>query len=68
LERLRAFQRSNEEEFRRTPALHDLAERYLHLVVECALDLGNHIIAESGLPTPDTNQDTFTRLEEQEIP
>ena len=66
LEKLRAFQRTTEQEFRRPPALHDLAERYLHLAVECVLDLGNHYIAEEGLPTPETNQDTFTRLEQAE--
>ena len=66
LEKLRAFQRTSEQEFRSTPALHDLAERYLHLAVECLLDLGNHYIAEESLPTPETNQDTFTRLEQAE--
>jgi uncharacterized protein YutE (UPF0331/DUF86 family) len=64
LEKLRAFGKTSEEEFRRTDALHDLAERYLHLAVECVLDLANHFIAESDLRTPETNQDTFTRLEE----
>jgi len=63
LEKLRAFQPTNEQEFRSTAALHDLAERYLHLAMECVLDLGNHFIADEGLPAPDTNQDTFTRLE-----
>ena len=64
LEKLRAFQPTSEEEFRRSPAIHDLAERYLHLAMECVLDLGNHFIADAGLPTPETNQDTFTRLEQ----
>jgi len=64
LEKLRAFQRASEQEFRSSPALHDLAERYLHLAMECVLDLGNHFVAEKNLPAPETNQDTFTRLEE----
>ncbi len=64
LEKLRAFRATSEEEFRASPALHDLAERYLHLAMECVLDLGNHIIAEQRLPTPEANRDTFTRLEE----
>ncbi len=63
LEKLRAFQRTSEQEFRGSPALHDLAERYLHLAMECVLDLGNHVIADKNLPAPETNQDTFTRLE-----
>lgn len=61
---LRAFQPTSEAEFRGSPAIHDLAERYLHLAMECILDLGNHFIADAGLTTPETNQDTFTRLEQ----
>jgi uncharacterized protein YutE (UPF0331/DUF86 family) len=64
LEKLATFQAVAEAEFVATPAIHDLAERYLHLAMECVLDLGNHFIAESGLPTPESNQDTFKRLEE----
>jgi uncharacterized protein YutE (UPF0331/DUF86 family) len=64
LEKIRAFQQTSEQEFRGSPAIHDLAERYLHLAMECVLDLGNHFLADKGLPTPDSNQDTFTRLEQ----
>lgn len=63
LEKLRAFQRASEQEFRSSPALHDLAERYLHLAMECVLDLGNQVIAEQQLSAPEANRDTFTRLE-----
>jgi uncharacterized protein YutE (UPF0331/DUF86 family) len=68
LQRLEAFQSVEEAEFVREPALHDLAERYLHLAMEACLDLANHWIADSALPTPDTNRDSFTVLERaQEI-
>jgi len=63
LRRLRAFREAEQAEFVREPALHDLAERYLHLAVEACLDLANHWIAEKALPTPDANRDTFTVLE-----
>ena len=63
LRRLRAFREAEQPEFVREPALHDLAERYLHLAVEACLDLANHWIAEKALPTPDANRDTFTVLE-----
>jgi uncharacterized protein YutE (UPF0331/DUF86 family) len=63
LERLRAFRNVDEQEFVREPALHHLAERYLHLAIEACLDLANHWIADRFLPTPDTNRDTFTTLE-----
>lgn len=64
LGKLRAFRDADETEFVREPALHDLAERYLHLAVEACLDLANHWIAERSLPTPDANRDTFTVLEQ----
>jgi uncharacterized protein YutE (UPF0331/DUF86 family) len=64
LKNLRAFRDTTEDEFCRTAALHDLAERYLHLAMECVLDLANHFIAEVDLPTPESNQDTFSRLED----
>jgi uncharacterized protein YutE (UPF0331/DUF86 family) len=63
LGKLRAFREATQDEFVREPALHDLAERYLHLAVEACLDLANHCIAERELPTPDSNRDTFTVLE-----
>jgi uncharacterized protein YutE (UPF0331/DUF86 family) len=63
LQRLKAFRGADEQEFLREPALHDLAERYLHLAVEACLDLANHWIADRALATPDTNRDTFTVLE-----
>jgi uncharacterized protein YutE (UPF0331/DUF86 family) len=62
-EKLTAFLDAEEGEFVREPALHDLAERYLHLAVEACLDLANHWIAERTLPIPDSNRDSFTILE-----
>jgi uncharacterized protein YutE (UPF0331/DUF86 family) len=62
LMKLKAFRGTTEQEFRSSPAIHDLAERYLHLAMECVLDLGNHFLADARLPAPETNQDTFSRL------
>jgi uncharacterized protein YutE (UPF0331/DUF86 family) len=63
LSKLDAFRRAPEWEFIQEPALHDLAERYLHLAVEACLDLANHWIADQRLGTPDSNRDSFTILE-----
>lgn len=64
LERARALGAQTEAEFVTTPSVHDLAERYLHLAVEAAIDLANHWIAEEGLRSPESNRDTFNVLEE----
>ena len=42
-------------------------ERTLHLAVEAALDIGQHIIAQEGFRRPADNQDVFVVLTEEEI-
>lgn len=42
-------------------------ERTLHLAVEAALDIGQHIIAREGFRRPMDNQDVFLVLAEEEI-
>ena len=64
LERAERLGEVDETEFAAVPSIHDLAERYLHLVTEAAIDLANHWIADKGLRTPESNRDTFSVLEE----
>ena len=64
LERAESLGAVSEAEFAETPAIHDLAERYLHLAMEAAIDLANHWIADRALRTPESNRDTFSVLEE----
>ena len=62
LDKLKVFRSVQRDEFVSEDALHDLAERYLHLAMECVLDAGNHIIADRGLPTPRVYKDIFAIL------
>lgn len=64
LERARRLGEVDEASFLAQPGIHDLAERYLHLAAEAAVDLANHWIAQGRLRAPDTNRDTFSVLEE----
>ncbi|HEX9942591.1 MAG TPA: DUF86 domain-containing protein [Thermoanaerobaculia bacterium] len=48
LAELRSFREVSREEFVREPALHHLAERYLHLACESVLDIAHHVIADQG--------------------
>ena len=64
LQKLKAFQNTTREEFVNTDAVHDLAERYLHLMMECVLDLCNHYIAGEQLGIPDTYRDSFVVLKD----
>ncbi len=62
LTKLNAFKGIPREEFVAQPAIHDLAERYLHLMMECVLDLGNHYLADRDLGIAETNRDIFLLL------
>jgi uncharacterized protein YutE (UPF0331/DUF86 family) len=62
LERLERFAAIDKAEFVATPDTHHLAERYLHLAVESALDIANHLIADGGYEAPETYRDAFAIL------
>ena len=42
-------------------------ERMLHLAAQASLDIGQHIIAQEGLRTPDDNKDVFVVLGEENV-
>jgi len=62
LDLLRPFTKVERTQFVAEPSQHDLAERYLHLATEAALDLANHIIADSGYEAPETYRSSFAVL------
>jgi uncharacterized protein YutE (UPF0331/DUF86 family) len=59
---LRTFQRLSREEFVREPALHHLAERYLHLACESVLDIAQHLIGDQGYRQPGSNKEAIEVL------
>jgi hypothetical protein len=61
LARLERFKTVDRGEFSAEPDTHHLAERYLHLAVESALDIANHLIADAGLDAPETYIGTPSR-------
>lgn len=64
---LRAIQKYEIERFKKDPFIHGAAERYLHLSIECLLDIGNHIIADRGCRKPDTYAEILGILVEEQI-
>jgi uncharacterized protein YutE (UPF0331/DUF86 family) len=67
LAELRAFRTRSREEFVREPALHHLAERYLHLACEAVGDIANHVIADSGFRPPEGYRDAIEVLAEEQV-
>lgn len=62
LVRLEEFRNVDRGEFLRDPDVHHLAERYVHLAIESALDIANHVIADRGFEPPATYRDAFAIL------
>jgi uncharacterized protein YutE (UPF0331/DUF86 family) len=64
---LEGFASVPEAEFVRNRAVHHLAERYLHLAVECMIDVANHLLAQRSLAVPDTYKEAFDLLAREGI-
>lgn len=47
----------NKDQFRRNPIIFGSTERFLHLVIEALLDIGNHIISSQNLGEVDSYKD-----------
>jgi uncharacterized protein YutE (UPF0331/DUF86 family) len=62
LNRLAPFGAMERKQFVADRDTHHLAERYLHLAVESALDIANHLISNAGFEAPDTYRDAFAIL------
>lgn len=62
LVRVDRFKEMDRERFTAEPDTHHLAERYLQLAVEAALDIAHHIIADRGYGVPETYREAFTML------
>jgi uncharacterized protein YutE (UPF0331/DUF86 family) len=67
LVRVDRFKEVERERFVADPDMHHLAERYLQLAVEAALDIAHHIIADRGYPAPATYREAFVILCKQGV-
>ena len=67
LKTLNIIQKHDLQKFKNDTFIHATAERYLHLSIECLLDIGNHIISDRGYRKPETYADIFQILAEENI-
>ena len=67
LDVLRSIREYDLERFRRDPLVYGAAERYLHLSIECLIDIGNHVISDRGYRKPQNYADVFMVLNEEDI-
>ena len=64
---LRKLQRYSYKRFSADPFIRGSVERYLHLAIECCLDLGNHLIADKGLRRAQDYREVFLILGEARL-
>ncbi len=67
LDMLKAIQVYPLTDFIKDPFVYGAAERYLHLAIECLLDIGNHVISDRGYIKPDSYADVFRILGDNEV-
>ncbi len=68
LQTLKTIQKYDIERFKNDVFVRATAERYLHLSIECLLDIGNHnIISDQGFRKPDTYAEIFEILVENKV-
>lgn len=64
---LRELQKASFEEFMSNPRIRYSAERCLHLAIECAINIGNHIISALQLRKLEEYHDIASILEENGV-
>jgi len=67
LAELRSFRSVSREDFVREPALHHLAERYLHLACESVLDIAHHVISDQGYRQAQSYKDAIDVLSDDTL-
>lgn len=67
LKTLKAIGKYDLKTFKNDVFIHATAERYLHLSIECLLDMGNHIISDRGYRKPETYTEIFRILKEEKV-
>ena len=64
LYRIKEYSKS---EYLNDPMIYGSTERFLHLAIECVIDIANHIIADMRYRKPDSNKEIFEILFENKI-
>lgn len=61
------MERYSKEEYLLDPMIYGSSERFLHLAIECVIDIANHIISDMGYRKPSSNREIFEILFENKI-
>lgn len=64
---LNEIKRYSKDEYLKNQMIYGSTERFLHLAIECLVDIANHIIADMGYRKPESNRDIFIIIFENGI-
>jgi len=64
---LKDVSKYSSDEYVSNPLIYGSTERFLHLAIECVIDIGNHIIADMNFRKPENNKEIFEILHENKI-
>lgn len=67
LQFLKGVREYTEDKYLADPFVYGSSERFLHLAIECVIDICNHIISDMGFRKPETNRDAIQILYENAI-
>lgn len=61
------IRKHTEPEYLKNPFVYGAGERFLYLAIDCTINIGNHIIADMGYRKPETYNDAFDVLYENDV-
>ena len=64
---LNSIKNIEKEKYLSDPMIYGSSERFLHLTIECVLDIANHLISDMNFRKPENNRDLFEVLYENNI-
>ncbi|MEA4825342.1 MAG: DUF86 domain-containing protein [Clostridium sp.] len=64
---LKSIKQYSKEEYINNPMIYGSSERFLHLAIECVIDIGNHVISDMRYRKPENNRDIFEVLYENKL-
>lgn len=64
---LNEIKKITKESYISSPMTYGASERFLHLAIECTIDIANHLISDLRFRKPESNRDIFEILYENKI-
>jgi uncharacterized protein YutE (UPF0331/DUF86 family) len=64
---LNSIKNIDKEKYINDPMIYGASERFLHLSIECVLDIANHLISDLNFRKPESNRDLFEILYENKL-